>query len=101
RVLFRSRAAAPGPRSVHHEIRRRRSPGPRGSSSSRSSNWSEPREIRAGPGTGARSPATVVPMDDTAAWPQQLEDVDRSDDSLRAWVSDRIHRLEDIGRAHV
>src|SRR5699024_3943385 len=43
-------------------------------------------------------PATVVPMDETTAWPQQLEDVDRSDDSLRAWVSDRIHRLEADGR---
>ena len=43
-------------------------------------------------------PATVVPMDETTAWPQQLEDVDRSDDSLRAWVSDRVHRLEADGR---
>ncbi|MDN5599863.1 MAG: PLP-dependent cysteine synthase family protein [Brachybacterium sp.] len=40
-------------------------------------------------------------MDDTTTWPQQLEnleDVDRSDDSLRAWVSERIHRLEADGR---
>lgn len=37
-------------------------------------------------------------MDDTATWPQHLEDVDRSDDSLRAWVSERIHRLEADGR---
>ncbi|ATG50726.1 cysteine synthase [Brachybacterium vulturis] len=37
-------------------------------------------------------------MDDTVTWPQQLEDVDRSDDSLRAWVSERIHRLEADGR---
>ncbi len=31
-------------------------------------------------------------------WPQQLEDLDRSDESLRGWVAERIHRLEADGR---
>ena len=37
-------------------------------------------------------------MDHGATWPQQLEDVDRSDDALRAWVAERIRRLEADGR---
>ncbi|MGP9536459.1 PLP-dependent cysteine synthase family protein [Brachybacterium sp. AOP43-C2-M15] len=37
-------------------------------------------------------------MDETATWPQQLQDVDRSDDGLRAWVAERIHRLDADGR---
>ena len=37
-------------------------------------------------------------MDHSTAWPQQLEDVDRSDDALRAWVAERIRRLEADGR---
>ena len=36
-------------------------------------------------------------MDHSTAWPQQLEDVDRSDDALRAWVAERIRRLEADG----
>lgn len=37
-------------------------------------------------------------MTDTATWPQQLEDVDRSDIALRDWVAERIRRLEADGR---
>jgi len=37
-------------------------------------------------------------MDITTAWPQPLEDIDRSDEGLRAWVAERIHRLDADGR---
>ena len=37
-------------------------------------------------------------MDETVTWPQPLQDIDRSDDTLRAWVAKRIHRLEADGR---
>ncbi|AXK46414.1 PLP-dependent cysteine synthase family protein [Brachybacterium saurashtrense] len=30
----------------------------------------------------------------SATWPEPLADVDRSDDALRAWVAERIHRLD-------
>ena len=31
-------------------------------------------------------------------WPEPLQDVDRSDEDLRAWVAERIHRLDADGR---
>ena len=57
----------------------------------------------AGDGEDTASDRTARPgyglsMDETVTWPQQLEDMDRSDDSVRAWVSERIHRLEADGR---
>ncbi len=33
-----------------------------------------------------------------ARWPDPLQDVDRSDEDLRAWVAERIHRLDADGR---
>ncbi len=33
-----------------------------------------------------------------ATWPEPLQDVDRSDEDLRAWVAERIHRLQADGR---
>ena len=37
-------------------------------------------------------------MKQNATWPEPLQDVDRSDDALRAWVAERIHRLDADGR---
>ncbi|WP_114854069.1 PLP-dependent cysteine synthase family protein [Brachybacterium sp. YJGR34] len=37
-------------------------------------------------------------MDDAATWPRSLQDVDRSDEALRAWVAERIQRLDADGR---
>ncbi|MFC0674374.1 PLP-dependent cysteine synthase family protein [Brachybacterium hainanense] len=37
-------------------------------------------------------------MDASTMWPEPLRDVDRSDDALRAWVAERIHRLDADGR---
>ena len=37
-------------------------------------------------------------MDKCARWPQELQDVDRSDEELRCWVAERVRRLEADGR---
>lgn len=37
-------------------------------------------------------------MTESALWPEPLQDVDRSDEDLRAWVAERIHRLDADGR---
>ena len=37
-------------------------------------------------------------MTTSAMWPEPLQDVDRSDEDLRAWVAERIHRLDADGR---
>lgn len=47
---------------------------------------------------GRRPTRYGLPMTVNATWPEPLQDVDRSDEDLRAWVAERIHRLDADGR---